>query len=92
MSEPRLKCDDDDTLLDGLRIEPEICRRIPFARRWQVIADLYEMGRELVMARLRIRHPEASEEEIWHLWARQHLGDELYEEVYRNRDGFQPSK
>jgi hypothetical protein len=50
------------------------------------------MGRELVMARLRMRYPEASEEKIWHLWARQHLGDELYEEVYRNRSGFPPSK
>jgi len=30
-------------------------------------------------------HPDASEEKVWHLWARRHLGDELYEKVYRER-------
>jgi hypothetical protein len=27
-------------------------------------------------------NPDASEEQIWHIWARRHLGDELYEKVY----------
>jgi hypothetical protein len=43
------------------------------------------MGQQLAMAGLRQLHPEADENQIWHLWAKQHLGDELYEEVYGDR-------
>jgi hypothetical protein len=69
----------------------DIYRRMSPARKFQLIFDTYEMGRQLAMAGLRMRHPNASEEEIWHLWARQHLGDELYEQVYKGRSGFRPS-
>jgi len=32
--------------------------------------------------RIRMRHPEASEEDVRRLWARQHLGEELFDAAY----------
>jgi len=44
--------------------------------------DCYEMGKVLAMAGLRLRYPDATEEQIWRLWAKQHLGEKLFNEVY----------
>ena len=74
-----------DTLPEIRRVQRGFYRRMSPSRKFQLIFDTYEMGRQLAMAGLRIRHPGATEEEIWHLWARQHLGDGLYEEVYGGR-------
>jgi len=52
------------------------------ARKFQLIFDTYEMGKDLAMAGLRMRHPHATMEELWRLWARQHLGGELYDKAY----------
>jgi len=71
-----------DTSEEAERIQLEIYRRMTPAQKWATIASLYELGKMLQMAGLRMEHPEASEREIWHLWARRHLGDELYEKVY----------
>ncbi|MHC4206898.1 MAG: hypothetical protein ACYSTT_19755 [Planctomycetota bacterium] len=52
------------------------------AQKAQRIFSAYRMGKMLSMAGIRMNHPDASEEQVWHLWARRHLGDELYEKVY----------
>ncbi len=39
----------------------------------------------LSMAGIRMANPDASAEQVWHLWARRHLGDELYEKAYEGR-------
>jgi hypothetical protein len=41
-----------------------------------------EFRRSLVLAGLRRRHPEAGESEIFRMYARQKLGDELFRKVY----------
>ena len=46
------------------------------------IFDTYQTGRILAMAGLRESHPDATEEQIWYLWAKRHLGDELFQEAY----------
>jgi hypothetical protein len=58
------------------------------ARKFELIFDTYEMGKQLAMAGLRLRHPDATEKELRRLWAQQHLGRDLFEEVYgaRNRE------
>jgi len=74
-----------DTSKEAERVQLEIYRRMTPAQKWATIASLYELGKMLQMAGLRMEHPEASEKEIWYMWARRHLGDELYEEVYGNK-------
>jgi hypothetical protein len=81
-----------DTTPEARRVQDDLCRRMPLGRRLELVFDMYDTAQQLALAGLRMQHPEATEEELWHLWARQHLGDELYEEVYRNRKGFVPSK
>lgn len=92
MADTGPKSEKSDTTPEVRQVQYDLYRRMSSARKFQLIFDTYEMGKQLAMAGLRMRYPDATEEEIWHLWARQHLGDELYEEAYRNRKGFVPSK
>jgi len=85
MAEPRPECRKSDTPPEVVRGQYEIYRRMSPARKFQLIFDTYEMGKQLAMAGLRIRHPGASEEQLRRLWAQQHLGRELFEEVYGAR-------
>ncbi|MHC4620420.1 MAG: hypothetical protein ACYTEQ_21950 [Planctomycetota bacterium] len=71
-----------DTSPQAQKVQHEIYRRMPPVRKVQLIFDACRTGKLLAMAGLRQRHPSASDEEVWHMWARQHLGDELYNEVY----------
>lgn len=71
-----------DTSPEALQVQYELYRRMSPARKFQLIFDTYEMGRQLAIAGLRMRHPDAAKEELWWLWARQHLGRELFEKVY----------
>jgi hypothetical protein len=69
--------------------EANLCRlyrNMPIAQKARLVFSAYRMGRMLSMAGIRMNHPDASEGQIWHLWARRHLGDELYEKVYRGRN------
>ena len=46
------------------------------------IFDAYQMGKILSMTGLRQLHPNATEQQIWCLWAKQHLGEKLFDAVY----------
>ncbi len=46
------------------------------------IFDAYQTGRILAMAGLRESHPDATEEQIWYLWAKRHLGEKLFNSAY----------
>jgi hypothetical protein len=91
MTDPQPGWGKSDTSPEARRVQYDLYRQMPLGRKIELICDMYDMGKQLAMAGLRMRYPDASEEEIWHLWARQHLGDELYEEVYGKRSGFRPS-
>jgi len=71
-----------DTSPESLRVLTEIYRKMSPAEKLQRVFSAYETGKALAMAGLRRLHPEASEVQIWHLWARQHLGQELYRQAY----------
>lgn len=60
----------------------QLYRKMTTAKKAELLFDAMRMGQQLAMAGLRQRHPDADEQQIWHLWARQHLGAKLYEEVY----------
>jgi hypothetical protein len=82
MTPPRPRFGKSDTAPEALRVQYELYRRMPLGRRLELVFDMYDTGRLLALAGLRMRHPEASEEELKQLWARQHLGPELFERVY----------
>lgn len=65
-----------------MRVYYDICRRVPLGRKLELTLGMCDTGRQLAIAGLRMRHPDASEEELQRLWALQHLGLELFEQVY----------
>lgn len=82
MTEPRPRSGRSDTSPEALRVQYDLYRRMSLGRRLELVFDMYDTGQQLAMAGLRMRHPGASEEELKRLWARQHLGQELFERVY----------
>jgi len=60
----------------------DLYRRMPLGRRLELAFDMCDTGRALAIAGLRMRHPDATQEELRRLWAKQHLGRELFEQVY----------
>jgi len=75
-----------DTSPEAEAVLCRLYRNMTIAQKAQRIFSAYRLGKMLSMAGIRMDHPNASKEEIWHLWARRHLGDELYEKVYQGRD------
>ena len=73
-----------DTSPQAERVLCEIYSRMSPADKFQRIFSAYRMGRDLNMAGIRLLNPTADEEHIWHIWARRHLGDELYKKVYES--------
>ncbi len=71
-----------DTSPESLRVLTEIYRKMSPAEKLRRVFSAYETGKALAKAGLRRLHPDASEAQIWHLWARQHLGEELYRQAY----------
>jgi hypothetical protein len=75
-----------DTSAEAEEVLCRLYRNMTIAQKAQRVFSAYRMGKMLSMAGIRMSHPEASEEQIWRLWARRHLGDDLYEKVYQGRD------
>lgn len=71
-----------DTPPEMQRIQYEICRKIPIGRKIELTFSMYDTGRLLALAGLRMLHPDASEAQLRRLWALKHLGRELFEKVY----------
>ncbi|HIJ52909.1 MAG TPA: hypothetical protein HPP66_07105 [Planctomycetes bacterium] len=71
-----------DTTKQANQVLVEIYRGMSSLSKGDLIFDAYRTGRELAMAGLRESHPDATEKQIWHLWAKQHLGEKLFKEVY----------
>jgi len=55
---------------------------MPARRKLELVFESYRTGRLLAMAGIRMRNPDATSEDLWRLWAREHLGEELFESVY----------
>jgi len=71
-----------DTSPEAQSVQIEIYRRMTVAEKTRRIFDAYNTGRVLAMAGLRERYPVASEKKIRQLWAQEHLGKELFQQVY----------
>jgi len=71
-----------DTSKESARVVTQIYRSMPAGKKIKLIFDAMQMGQQLAMAGLRRRYPDANNDQVWHLWARQHLGEELYQQAY----------
>ena len=71
-----------DTSIHAHKILVDIYRRMPTTAKAARIFEAYNTGKILAMAGLRQSHPRATEKQIWYLWAKQHLGEKLFKEVY----------
>jgi hypothetical protein len=71
-----------DTTSEAEQVLLDIYRRMPPAVKFERIFSAYELGKLLAMAGLRLMHPDATEKQIWFLWAKRHLGEKLFNEVY----------
>jgi len=75
-----------DTSKQAKRVLTDLyCKMTPQVKIKRIF-DAYHMGKLLAMAGLRQLFPDASEEEIWRLWAKRHLGPELFNNAYPKAD------
>ena len=75
-----------DTTPEAMRIQIDLYRRMSPARKIELVFDAYRTGQLLSMAGIRIQYPSAGEDEVWHIWAKRHLGEELYKKVYGSEE------
>ena len=71
-----------DTDPEAERIQIEIFRNMPAWRKMQLVEDANQTARQLALAGLRQRHPEAGPEELHRRLVGLFLGEELATEVY----------
>lgn len=71
-----------DTTPQARKAQCEMYEKMPPARKLRLVFETYHTGRQLAMAGIRMRNPHANDEEVWHLWARQHLGANSYDQAY----------
>ncbi len=71
-----------DTPPETRRVQYEICRNVPLGRKIELTFSMCDTGRLLALSGLRMLHPEATEAQLQRMWARKHLGPELFEQVY----------
>ena len=75
-----------DTSKQSADIVMQIYRNMSASKKARLLFNTMQMGQKLAMAGLRQRYPDADERRIWHLWAKQHLGEKLYQQVYEDKD------
>ena len=72
----------DDTSPELRRVQVELYRGMSEVEKVRCVFETYRAGRRLAMTGIRMRCPEASEEDVRRLWARQHLGEDLFDAAY----------
>jgi hypothetical protein len=75
-----------DTSPEAEKILTELYRDMPVTKKVRLIFQAYNTARQLAMAGIKLSNPNATEKQIWHLWAKKHLGEKLYNEVYGNKN------
>ena len=71
-----------DTSEEAKKVMFDLYRRMSLEKKIELVFDAYRTGQLLSMAGIRMQYPSASEDEVWHIWAKRHLGEELYSKVY----------
>ncbi|MDD5134330.1 MAG: hypothetical protein PHP01_02820 [Phycisphaerae bacterium] len=71
-----------DTPKEILEIQYDLYRKMSPAKKFRIICDAYSFGQSLAMAGIRMQYPSANQDDVWKIWAKRHLGEELYNKVY----------
>ena len=71
-----------DTTPDAHNIQYDLYRRMSPAKKIELIFDAYRTGQLLAMASIRMLNPAATDKQVWYIWAKRHLGEDLYNKVY----------
>jgi hypothetical protein len=79
-----------DTSPEAEKVLLEILRNMTPQQKGHLIFSTLEMGRDLWFAGLRDRFPNATDEQISLLYAKERLGDELFKEVYGDKSNELP--
>jgi len=82
---PGYRTQSSDTSIEAERVQFECFRALTPAERLEVILDLCRTGRELSLVGLRMRHPQATPEELELREAALRLGPELARAVHGPR-------
>jgi hypothetical protein len=71
-----------DTSPEAQEVLIDLYRKMPPAVKVRRIFSAYQTGKILAMRGLMLLHSDASIRHIWYLWAKEHLGEELFKQVY----------
>jgi hypothetical protein len=71
-----------DTSAEARWVMYDLYRRMGPAAKIELVFDACRTGQLLSMAGIRVQYPSADEDRVWHIWAKRHLGAELYNKVY----------
>jgi len=71
-----------DTSPEARKVLIDRYRMMSTTVKVKLIFDAYQAGKMLTMAGIKRLHPNVSETEAWHLWAKGHLGEKLFKDVY----------
>ena len=71
-----------DTTENARKLVVQLYRQMSVCEKATRIFEAYNTGKMLAMAGLRQLHPDATKEQIWRLWAKQHLGETLFDKAY----------
>jgi hypothetical protein len=74
-----------DTSPEAEKVLIEILRNMSPEQKGNLISDTLQMGRELAIAGLRYRYPQATDEQIRLLFAKERLGDQLFRQAYGDK-------
>jgi hypothetical protein len=74
-----------DTPQEVLEIQYELYRKMSPAQKIDMVFDAIHTGQALSIAGIKMQHPKANDDEVWHIWAKRHLGDELYNKIYGDK-------
>ena len=70
-----------DTSPEAEAILCRLNRNMTMAQKAQRVFSAYRMGKMLSMAGIRMSHPDASEEQVWHIWAMNFTKRSMGEEI-----------
>jgi hypothetical protein len=71
-----------DTTTQAREVQFDLYRKMSPSRKIELVFDACRTGQLLSMAGIKTQYPSANEDEVWHIWAKRHLGEELYDKVY----------
>lgn len=71
-----------DTSRESEHLLTELYRAMPPAKKIALVFSACRTGQKIALAGLKNRFPNDTPQQIWHRWARQHLGEDLYQKAY----------